>query len=116
MKLTFILLGIHLTDIVFTEDGNPPTRAEGRLINFDRNMRIAKIIQDFQKYQVPFNLIEVKEIQEWLRREIEGIKQKGVEELYRLSVLLEPRSRSNDNLSGSFTGTFDEGDLDNGIN
>lgn len=64
-------LGIYLTDITFCFDGNPshrasPLEANLRLINFDRYQRIARIVSDLQRFQQPFNLIEVPEIQTFL--------------------------------------------------
>jgi hypothetical protein len=64
-------LGLYLTDITFCYDGNPshrtsPLDSNLRLINFDRYQRIAKIVGDLQRFQQPYNLIEVPEIQSFL--------------------------------------------------
>ncbi len=83
--------GLFLTDLVFSEDGNPEFRNEGRLINFDKYNRIARIISEVQRFQAPYNLVEVREIQEWIRSLVDGAGQKNVEDFYRMSLLLEPR-------------------------
>lgn len=65
-------LGLYLTDITFCYDGNPSHRTSPldpnlRLINFDRYQRIAKIVGDLQRFQQPYNLVEVPEIQSFLQ-------------------------------------------------
>ncbi|KAJ3264561.1 hypothetical protein HK104_006452 [Borealophlyctis nickersoniae] len=65
-------LGLYLTDLTFTEDGNPPLRNNGRLINFDKYVKVWRIIQDLQRFQIPYSLHTIPEIQEWLTGWIEN--------------------------------------------
>ncbi|KAI8811953.1 ras guanine nucleotide exchange factor domain-containing protein [Cladochytrium replicatum] len=85
-------LGLYLTDLTFTEDGNPNTRDRGRLINFDKYMKKAKIVQDLQRFQsFAFPLVEVVELQQWLQESISTSCRNGVQDLYRASLALEPK-------------------------
>ncbi|KAI8908144.1 ras guanine nucleotide exchange factor domain-containing protein [Powellomyces hirtus] len=86
-------LGVYLTDLTFTEDGNPPTRSSpnGPLINIDKYIKICRIIQEVQRFQSPYMLTEVPELRNWLEREMLQAAQKGVNELYRISLVVEPR-------------------------
>ncbi|KAJ3156000.1 hypothetical protein HDU89_005563 [Geranomyces variabilis] len=86
-------LGVYLTDLTFTEDGNPSTRASphGPLINIDKYIKICRIIQEVQRFQTPYALTEVPELRDWLIREMEAANQTGVNELYRISLVVEPR-------------------------
>ncbi|KAI0219418.1 hypothetical protein L0F63_000201, partial [Massospora cicadina] len=60
-------LGIYLTDLTFADEGNPTYRTSSQgsapIINFSKYQRIARIIQEIQRFQVPYNLIEVVELQ-----------------------------------------------------
>ncbi|GAA95817.1 hypothetical protein E5Q_02474 [Mixia osmundae IAM 14324] len=64
-------LGLYLTDLTFCQDGNAATRPSPQdktlqLINFDRYQKIAKTVRDLQRFQVPYNLSEIPEIQAYL--------------------------------------------------
>ncbi|KDN46617.1 ras GEF [Tilletiaria anomala UBC 951] len=94
-------VGLFLTDLTFCHEGNAPTRAspldpQKKLINFDRYVKVSRIIGELQRYQVPYNLVEVPEIQSFLRSVLAAVKGGGggsaAEELYRRSLLLEPRA------------------------
>ncbi len=96
-------VGLFLTDLTFCHDGNAPTRAapgdssgEKKLINFDRYVKVSRIINEVKKYQVPYDLVEVHEIQTYLRSVLAAVKGGGggsaAEELYRRSLMLEPRA------------------------
>ncbi|KAJ3052714.1 hypothetical protein HK097_005806 [Rhizophlyctis rosea] len=93
-------LGLYLTDLTFTEDGNPPFRNNNRLINFDKYIKICRIIQEVQRFQIPYNLAEVHDLQDWLRNMIDGGPGGNgpvdAQELYRISLSLEPRESEMD--------------------
>ena len=84
-------LGMFLTDLTFTDDGNPDFRNNGKLINFDKYAKTARIISDLMKYQIQYPLSEVHEIQEYLNHSIQERGVRDPQELYELSLKLEPR-------------------------
>ncbi|KAI8893365.1 ras guanine nucleotide exchange factor domain-containing protein [Globomyces pollinis-pini] len=93
-------LGLFLTDLTFTDDGNPDLRNNGKLINFDKYARTAKVITDLQKYQVPYAITEVPEIQDYLIQSINDRGTRDVQDLYELSLRLEPRDERGSGGSG----------------
>jgi len=95
-------VGIYLTDLTFVDVGNQTTRQlpsdgsrEGvSVINFDKHMRTAKIIGQLQSFQVPYRLIAVPEMQDWMESQIQRVRtsdQANVQSYYRRSLILEPR-------------------------
>lgn len=96
-------VGTYLTDLTFVDAGNPATKQlpgvgdeEGlSVINFDKHTRTAKIIGELQRFQIPYRLAEVPELQEWLQAQIVRVKSssehENVQQYYRKSLLLEPR-------------------------
>lgn len=84
-------LGLFLTDLTFTDDGNQDIRSGGKLINFDKFAKTAKIIQDVIRYQAPYPLAEVPEIQTHLLLSIDERGTKDSQSLYEISLRLEPR-------------------------
>lgn len=91
-------VGTYLTDLTFVDAGNPATKqlADGTsVINFDKHTRTAKIIGELQRFQIPYRLAEVPELQEWLQAQIVRVKSasdhENVQQYYRKSLLLEPR-------------------------
>ncbi|KAH8821255.1 ras guanine-nucleotide exchange protein-like protein [Xylogone sp. PMI_703] len=96
-------VGLYLTDLTFIDAGNPATKqlpgigdSEGTtVINFDKHTRTAKIIGELQRFQIPYRLAEVTELQEWLQAQIVRVKSTSehehVTQFYRKSLLLEPR-------------------------
>ncbi|KAG8943034.1 hypothetical protein FRC04_003245 [Tulasnella sp. 424] len=94
-------LGLYLTDLTFCREGNPSSRPSPldenrRLINFIKYYRLARIVQDVQRFQtMPYNLQAVPEIQKYLSNVIEKSKNTGdLQDLYRRSLVLEPRQAS----------------------
>ncbi|TPX35592.1 hypothetical protein SmJEL517_g02105 [Synchytrium microbalum] len=88
-------LGVYLTDLTFCEDGNPNKRNDGRLINFDKYSKSARIILDVQKYQNDrYNFIEVVDLQEWLLKQLERSEKVNATDLYRVSLALEPKEET----------------------
>lgn len=94
-------LGLYLTDLTFTDDGNPDTRNNGRLINFDKYVKTARIINDLMCYQSRYALCEVLEIQEYLLRSVDERPNKDPQQLYELSLILEPRESETGRNSGT---------------
>ncbi|KAI1311829.1 ras guanine nucleotide exchange factor domain-containing protein [Xylaria venustula] len=97
-------LGMFLTDLTFVDIGNPATKQhpgvglQGQgmtVINFDKHTRTAKIIGDLQRFQLPYRMTEVPDMQEWLQAQVVRMKeldQSNVQvSYYRKSLLLEPR-------------------------
>ncbi|KAI9635192.1 uncharacterized protein MKK02DRAFT_43873 [Dioszegia hungarica] len=89
-------LGLILTDITFTCDGNPNLRPsllqEGlMLINVDKYVKLGKIASDFRRYQEPFNFHEIEAVQAYLRRALAERGSGSLDALYRKSLMLEPR-------------------------
>lgn len=100
-------LGLFLTDLTFTDDGNPDTRNAGKLINFDKYAKTSRIINEVIRYQSPFPLTEVPEIQEYLLGSINDRGQRDHQELYEISLRLEPRDDRNSS-QGPGTGSVDD--------
>ncbi|KAK8862282.1 ras GEF [Apiospora arundinis] len=97
-------LGMFLTDLTFVDIGNPATKqlpGAGSdehgltVVNFDKHTRTAKIIGELQRFQIPYRLTEVADMQEWLQSEIVRVKEseQGTSQItyYRKSLMLEPR-------------------------
>lgn len=92
-----MLIPLKLT---FVDVGNPskrPVSTEGstkQLINFDKHVKTARIISELQRFQIPYRIAEIPEMQTWIDFEISRIhnsKAADVQHLYRRSLLLEPR-------------------------
>lgn len=95
-------VGIYLTDLTFVDVGNGTTRQlpgesgsdSMSVINFDKHMKTAKIIGQLQSFQVPYRLVAIPEMQEWMETQIQRVRssdQSNVQSYYRRSLLLEPR-------------------------
>ncbi|KAI0244577.1 Ras guanine nucleotide exchange factor bud5 [Massospora cicadina] len=91
-------LGIYLMDLTFADEGNPIYRTSlqgsAPIINFSKCQRIARIIQEIQRFQVPYNLIEVVELQTQFNLLFIDQAQNytwSERHMHRLSLVLEPR-------------------------
>lgn len=93
-------VGMYLTDLTFVDHGNPATRqlsaTDGTLqvINFDKHVKTAKIISDLQRFQVPYRLAEIPELQTWLQDQLIRVRSTGdksFQHFYRRSLVLEPK-------------------------
>jgi hypothetical protein len=97
-------LGVYLTDLTFVEAGNPKmrdlpgtTNESGEavsVINFDRHMRMAKIVTHLQKFQVAYKLQEVPELKSWLQQHLQRMREGHaamVGQLHRRSMIIEPK-------------------------
>ncbi|KAJ5812327.1 Guanine-nucleotide dissociation stimulator CDC25 [Penicillium riverlandense] len=103
-------VGTYLTDLTFVDHGNQSLRTlptdvgEMAVINFDKHMKTARIISELQRFQIPYRLTEVPELQTWMHNELVRVRSNGESSLqtfYRRSLVLEPReaSRSATNLN-----------------
>lgn len=64
------------------------------VVNFDKQMKTARIIGELQRFQIPYRLAEVPEMQDWIQAQIDRVRcsdQTNVQSHYRRSLLLEPR-------------------------
>lgn len=64
-------LGLTMSDLTFSLDGTAamrasPTDPDKKLINFDRYMRMARVVSEVQRCQMPYRFREVSEIQNYL--------------------------------------------------
>jgi len=96
---------MYLTDLTFVDAGNPSTKqlsllgdgTEIPVINFDKHTRTARIIGELQRFQIPYRLAEVPELQEWIQAQIVRVKStsdhENFHQYYRKSLLLEPREK-----------------------
>ncbi|KAK3904113.1 ras guanine nucleotide exchange factor domain-containing protein [Staphylotrichum tortipilum] len=93
-------LGMFLTDLTFVDVGNPATKTSDTgltVINFDKHARTAKSIGELQRFQIPYRLTELLDLQEWLAAQFERVKEREKSGAnpqathYRKSLLLEPR-------------------------
>ncbi|KAJ7288207.1 ras guanine nucleotide exchange factor domain-containing protein [Mycena rebaudengoi] len=90
-------LGLYLTDVTFCREGNPSHRAspmnpDKKLLNFNKYHKLARIVQDMQRFQVPYQLRAIPEVQEYLNGAFQTSRHNGdLQDLYRRSLLVEPR-------------------------
>ena len=113
-------VGLYLTDLTFLDAGNPSHRSmtvygtneQVKAINFDKWYRAFKILEDFQRFQTPYSLQDVPELQAWLIESLERTRQKdsNLNTLYKQSLLVEPNvSAPNPRNSVPFLDSFDFG-------
>jgi hypothetical protein len=90
-------LGLYLTDVTFCREGNPshrnsPMNPDKKLLNFNKYHKLARIVQDMQRFQVPYTLKDIPEAQEFLAQVLRDSQKKGdLQDLYRRSLLVEPK-------------------------
>jgi len=90
-------LGLYLTDVTFCREGNPsfrpsPKSPDKKLLNFNKYHKLARIVQDMQRFQTPYNLKQIPEVQEYLRDAFERSARQGdLQDLYRRSLMVEPK-------------------------
>ncbi|EFQ98828.1 cell division control protein 25 [Nannizzia gypsea CBS 118893] len=96
-------VGTYLTDLTFVDHGNHDTRTLAgdessiEVINFDKHMKTAKIISELQRFQIPYRLREVPELQTWIQDQLVRVRSAGdksFQQYYRRSLVLEPRERA----------------------
>lgn len=90
-------LGLYLTDVTFCREGNPSTRVsplnpDKKLINFNKYHKLARIVQDMQRFQVPYQLRKITEVEKYLDDAFAKAGGHGdLQDLYRRSLLVEPK-------------------------
>ncbi|CAM1509294.1 Fc.00g030330.m01.CDS01 [Cosmosporella sp. VM-42] len=101
-------LGMYLTDLTFVDIGNPATKQMSHghdseddgnngitVVNFDKHTRTAKIIGELQRFQIPYRLTELPDMQDWMTAQIKRVSENDEGNVqvsyYRKSLLLEPR-------------------------
>ena len=96
-------LGMFLTDLTFVDIGNPATKTNDAglsVVNFDKHTRTAKIIGELQRFQIPYRLSELPDLQEWIQHHVTRVRELEVPgnnvqvSYYRKSLLLEPREQA----------------------
>jgi son of sevenless-like protein len=90
-------LGIVLSDVTFCSDGNPSTRRsplapDKQLINLAKYNGLWRIVADVRRFQAPFALAEVPEVQIFLSKVFAEKDSTSIEHLYRKSLSVEPRT------------------------
>ncbi|GAA5863604.1 hypothetical protein JCM3774_006545 [Rhodotorula dairenensis] len=90
-------VGLFLTDLIFVYEGNraervSPADPDLLLINFDRYQKMARVVGELQRFQSPYALVEVPELQSYLAYELDSLKiGQDAQSLYRQSLMIEPR-------------------------
>lgn len=95
-------VGLILTDVTFCMEGNPVMRKfdghDAALINFVRCSKLQRIVDDMQRFQKPYALTPVPEIQQLIEKlRADGSLQSSTDyaaaadQLYQRSLQLEPR-------------------------
>lgn len=98
-------IGFALTDLTFVEAGNPATkklRGNGThqslpVINFSKHIKTAQVIGRIQRFQIPYRLTEVPELQIWIQDQLVRVRSSDSSNIvndYRRSLLLEPREQT----------------------
>lgn len=98
-------VGMYLTDLTFVDNGNHDTRqlvGEGSeestsVINFDKHMKTARIISELQRFQIPYRLTEIPELQTWMQDQLVRVRStdpSSFQAYYGRSLYLEPRESS----------------------
>jgi hypothetical protein len=86
-------LGVYLTDMTFIDDGNADRRLSpgGKpLINFDKYVKITRILNEIDQFQISYRLLEVEEIQKYLKTTLETVEQDD-QVFYAMSLKREPK-------------------------
>ena len=86
-------LGVYLTDLTFLDDANPNTLGNGA-INFEKRRKLADLIEEVHQYQQePYHFVEVKGMQEELRKSMKEKVGGGFSEqdLFNFSLIVEPK-------------------------
>jgi len=82
------LIGLHLRDYIFL-DKNAPTFAASSLVNFEKCLKIGKLLRDVEQYQkfcFAYTYNELPEVQEW----IDSWPDEPFSSLMSRSIVIEP--------------------------
>merc|ERR1712065_35855 len=83
-------MGMYLTDLTFTDEGNPDTVGKG-LINFDKWSKVARSVRELLRFQqVLYSLKPQAQVAKLLGGDL-SFALLGEEEAYQLSLKFEPR-------------------------
>jgi hypothetical protein len=86
-------LGVYLTDLTFINDGNPDFRVSTenhKLINFDKYIKVTRVLTDIDQFQIGYRFLEIDEIQTFISRTLELVEMDD-QVLYSLSLKREPK-------------------------
>lgn len=86
-------LGVYLTDMTFIDDGNADHRLSpgGKpLVNFDKYLKTTRILNEIDQFQIPYKLLEVGEIQKYIKTTLEAVEQDD-QVFYSMSLKREPK-------------------------
>ncbi|KAG1046522.1 hypothetical protein G6F43_010996 [Rhizopus delemar] len=85
-------LGVYLTDMTFIDDGNRDYCLSGnqKLIHMDKYIKTTRVLNEIHQFQIPYRLIEVDEIQQYLHRVLDSVEQDD-QVFYSKSLKLEPK-------------------------
>ena len=92
------LLGLFLTDLTFTMDGNPTLVYSDRLINFDKFAKIATILENIYKLQAVMYapMMTPPELYAGIQYGLE--RAPDADTLFDLSMEVEPREREDEKI------------------
>ena len=109
-------LGIHQTDLFHIDDHNKNYRSLSTdavaasprpIINLEKHTKTAKIISELQRFQVPYQLEEVADLQTWIQDQLITVRTHDETTFltkqqahYRRSCLLEPREQARTDAHG----------------
>ena len=84
-------LGVYLTDLTFLDDAHPDIWPNGG-INFEKRIKLVTLIGEVAQYQQePYCFVEVKGVQEELRKGMKGGEKFLEQDLFNLSLVVEPK-------------------------
>lgn len=86
-------LGVYLTDMTFIDDGNADYRMSPggkQLINFDKYLKVTRILNEIDQFQISYKLFEMDDIQNFLKKTLEAVEQDD-QVFYAKSLKLEPK-------------------------
>lgn len=86
-------LGVYLTDMTFIDDGNADHRMSPggkQLINFDKYVKVTRVLNEIDQFQISYKLFEMEDIQNFLKKTLETVEQDD-QVFYAKSLKLEPK-------------------------
>jgi son of sevenless-like protein len=86
-----------MTDLTFVLDGNPTLLYNDRLVNVEKFVKLGGILAEIKQFQnVNYNLVYIKEIQEFLDGGLSVAR--DADTLFELSLEVEPREREDEKI------------------